>query len=274
MKKWILIGGGIVVVIVVVLLVTVVSNLGPIIKTAVNTYGPDITKTEVHLGDVGISIFSAEAKLKDFLLGNPNGFKSPYAIKVGSVNVNVDEKSIAGDTIIIDKIEVVAPDISYEKSGGTDNFQTILNNVKKNVDTDKHAAKKKSEKKDAEKKILIRNFIVKDGKVNLAISMLTDKTISAPLPDIHLKDIGKEKGGTSPTEAFDEVLNALYGKIISPSVTDTLNQSLKALVPSSGSLGESAAKELEGATEKFKTVEEAGKDVKAVTDKFKGLFGK
>jgi len=274
MKKWILIGSGVVVVITIVLLVTVVSNLGPMIKTAVNTYGPDITKTEVHLGDVSISIFSAEAELKDFLLGNPNGFKSPYAMKVGSVNVNVDEKSIAGDTIIIDKIEVVAPDISYERSGGRDNFQTILNNVKKNVGADKQAAKKKSDKKDAGKKILIRNFIVKDGKVNLIMSMLTDKTISAPLPDIHLKDIGKEKGGTSPAEAFDEVLNALYGKITSPSVTDTLNQSLKALVPSAGSLGESAAKELEGATEKIKTVEEAGKGVKAVTDKFKGLLGK
>ncbi|MBW2359092.1 MAG: hypothetical protein JRF21_10575 [Deltaproteobacteria bacterium] len=66
MKKWILIGSGAVVVIIIVLLVVGVSNLGPIIKNAVNTHGPKMTKTEVRLGDVGISIFSAEAKLKDF----------------------------------------------------------------------------------------------------------------------------------------------------------------------------------------------------------------
>jgi hypothetical protein len=69
MKKWILIGAGAVVVIVVVILVLAVSNLGPIIKSAVNTYGPNITKTDVRLGDVDVSIFSGQAQLKDFFLG-------------------------------------------------------------------------------------------------------------------------------------------------------------------------------------------------------------
>ena len=62
MKKWLLIGG-VVVIILIIFLVVGVSNLGPLIKNAVNTYGPKITKTEMRLADVGISIFSGEAKL-------------------------------------------------------------------------------------------------------------------------------------------------------------------------------------------------------------------
>jgi len=46
------------VVVVVVFLVVGISNIGPIIKKAVNTYGPDITKTAVRLGDVDVSVFS------------------------------------------------------------------------------------------------------------------------------------------------------------------------------------------------------------------------
>ena len=65
---------------VIILLVVGVSNIGPIIKKAVNTYGPNITKTQVELGDVDVSLLSTEAKLKDFILGNPEGFKSPQAI--------------------------------------------------------------------------------------------------------------------------------------------------------------------------------------------------
>ena len=103
MKKWLLIGVAFVVIVIIVLVIGI-SNLGPMIKTAVNTYGPKMTKTEVHLGDVDVSIFSAEAQLQDFYLGNPKGFKSPDAIKVGSIYVNVDEGSITGETIIIDKI--------------------------------------------------------------------------------------------------------------------------------------------------------------------------
>ena len=160
MKKWIFIGGGVIVVMIIVVVVLIASNLGPMIKTAVNKYGPEITKTDVRLGDVNISIFSAEAKLKDFFLGNPKGFESPYAMKVGSIHLNVDEKSITGNPIIIDKIEVLAPEISYEKIGKTDNFMAILNNVKKTAGADKKAAQKQSDKKDSGKKIIIRKLFV------------------------------------------------------------------------------------------------------------------
>ena len=53
MKKWIFIGLGLVVVVAAVLVIGI-SNLGPIIKTAVNKYGPAITKTELRIHDVNI----------------------------------------------------------------------------------------------------------------------------------------------------------------------------------------------------------------------------
>ena len=266
MKKWIMIGGAVIIIIIIVLIVGI-SNIGPVIKNAVNTYGPGITKTEVRLGDVGISIFSGEAKLKDFYLGNPKGFKSAQAMNVGSIRVDVDEGSLTKDTIIIDKVEVVRPEITYEKARGTDNFKTILNNVKKAIGV-AEPSKKQAEKEGEGKKILIRNFIVKDGKVNMAVSMLGGKSISAPLPNIHLKDVGKKKGGASPAEAFEEVFASLYKKISSPAVTEALNNELKALGTSIEAVSEDAKKKLGTLSE------DAKKEVEAVTDKVKGLFGK
>ena len=132
MKKWLLIGG-VVVIILIIFLVVGVSNLGPLIKNAVNTYGPKITKTDVHLSDVDVSLLSAQAKIKKFYLGNPAKFKSPEAMTVKAIYIDMNEKSLLEDPIIIEKIEVVAPEITYEKMGGTDNFQTILNNIKRTV---------------------------------------------------------------------------------------------------------------------------------------------
>ena len=143
MKKWILISGGVLVVIIAVVLVVGVLKLGPIIKKAVNTYGPGITNTDMRLADVDVSIFSAKAELKGFYLGNPKGFQSPQAMTVGGIYLDVDEGSLTGDTIIIDKIEVVAPQITYEKKKGTDNFQTILNNVTKSVGSEKPSKKER-----------------------------------------------------------------------------------------------------------------------------------
>jgi uncharacterized protein involved in outer membrane biogenesis len=275
MKKWILIGGGVIVLIVIAGIILLASNLGPMIKTAVNTYGPDITKTDVRLGEVGISLFSAQAEIKDFLLGNPRGFNSPHAIKVGSIIVDVDEKSLTGDTIIIDRIEVVAPDISYEKSGRSDNFQTILSNVNKTIGTAEKKAGKKSGEKEPGKKLLIRDFVVKDGQVNLSMALLAGQTISANLPDIHLKNIGNKKGGASPAEAFDEIFKALYAQINSPAVTKSLDQGLKAIGKSLDAIAKDPVKGIEQTQKELETVGKgAEKDVKAITDTVKGLFGK
>ena len=268
MKKWIFIGLGAIVVLLVVIVVVGVSKLGPLVKMAVNTYGPKITETELRVDDVGISIFSAEAKLKKFFLGNPKGFKSPSAMQVGSVYVDVDRGSLTKDTIIINKVEVIGPEITYEKRGKSDNFKSILNNVQKNV-PQKESAKKEPAKGGPGKKLIISDFILKEGKVNLAVEIpggvLGDREIKTNLPEIHLKDIGKEKGGASPAEVAKQIFAALYGKITSPNVMGALNDQLKKLAGVDVESVEKTAKEgLKGATEG------AG----SVTDKVKGLFEK
>jgi uncharacterized protein involved in outer membrane biogenesis len=257
MKKWIIVGAVVVIAIVLFLLVGI-SNLGPLIKNGVNTYGPRITKTEVRLGDVGLSLFSGQANLKDLYMGNPKGFRSPEAMKVRSIHVDLDEKSLAGDTIIIDRIEVIGPEITYEKVTTTDNFQTILNNMKETMGGGGPSTGK-SEKSVGGKKLLVKDFIVRGGKVNLAVSAVVQKDITASLPDMHLKEVGK--GGVPAAQVFAEIVAALYQEITSRSVTETLNQELKALGLDkeglAGTVGEDAKKDLEG-----------------VTERVKGLFGK
>lgn len=265
MKKGILIGAGVFVVIIIAAVIIIATNIGPMIKKAVNTYGPDITKTKVSLGDVDVSLFSGKAKLKELFLGNPDGFTSPYAMKVRSIKVDIDEKSITKDTIVIDRIEVLSPDISYEKMRKGDNFQTIMKNVQSSVGSKGQAVEKQQEEKGREKKLLIREFVVKGGKVNLTMSFLGGKSISAPLPDIHLKDIGKKKGGATPAEALKEVFQSLYTKITSPAVTDSLNKGLKSLRTNLNALG--STKELKSAQES------ANKAAEGLKRKLKGILG-
>lgn len=271
MKKWIFIGLGAIIILLIVVVVVGISKLGPLVKMAINTYGPKITNTELRVEDVGISLFSAEAKLKRFFLGNPKGFKSPSAMKVGSIYVDVDQGSITQNPIIINKIEVVEPEITYEKRDKTDNFQSILNNVHKNM-PQKGNAQKESAKEGPGKQLIINDFIVKKGKVNLAVAMageaLGEQEIKADLPDIHLKDIGKEKGGASAAEVAEEIVAALYDKIQSPVVMGVLTEQLKSL---GGAPAKAAEEALKGAAG---VVEGEGEGTGSVTDKVKGLFKK
>jgi len=255
MKKYLLIGGGVIVVAVIAMIILAVMNLGSIIKTATETYGPKITQTEVKLGSADISILSGSGTLKDFLLGNPKGFSMPEALSCGTIRVKVDTGSLTSDTIVIKEIYIDGPVISYEKKGSTDNFQTILANIQKTVASDEKAAKSSSgtEQKSetgAEKKVVIEDFVVKNGKINLGGSLLSafgDQGMGIDLPDIHLTDIGKDKE-TTPAEAFAIVLKQMTGDV-GGTVTEVGKQ-----------LKEQVGKAVEGVTGK------AGSAIK-------GLFG-
>src|SRR6056297_65000 len=269
MKK-LLIAVGVLIVVLIIIIAVTVSNLGPMVKTAVNKYGPEITQTDVKLSDVDVSLFAGEATLADFLLGNPEGFNTPQAITVKKVHVNIDEKSILKDTIIIDKIEVMSPHINYEIKGKTDNFRALLDNIKQSTGAKEAPPEKKQPAPDEgekpKKNILIKEFILKDGTVDLATTMLKDQKVSASLPDLHLTDIGG-KDGAPPAEAFQAIFDKIYAQIQSSQVRDALNEQLKELGPEFAKLQIDAEGSLDKAMEKGK------KGLESIKDKVKGFFG-
>jgi hypothetical protein len=63
------------------------------------------------------------------------------------------------------------------------------------------------------KKVQINHLIVRDGRIGLSATLLGGSQATIPLPEIHLKDIGKEKDGASVPEVVAQVSRALFGAI-------------------------------------------------------------
>jgi hypothetical protein len=124
--------------------------------------------------------------------------------------------------------------------------------------------------------MIIDDLIIKQGKVNLAVEMpggtLSEKQISDDLPDIEIKDIGKNTGGSSPAEVAREIFETLYAKITAPNVIGALDDQLKKL---GGTVTEEVGGAApEGVKEAAGVVENAGKEAGGVTGKVKELFKK
>src|SRR5437762_7984223 len=88
--------------------------LDGIVKREVETIGPRLTKVEVKLTRMNLSLLSGAGSLKGLVVGNPEGFKSPSAIRVEMASVGVEPKSILSDKIIVHSITLQAPEITYE----------------------------------------------------------------------------------------------------------------------------------------------------------------
>jgi hypothetical protein len=269
MKK-LLIGVAVIVVAVVGGVVFFASNIDAIIKTAVEDIGSKATRTQVTLAEVEVSITSGEGALRGFSMGNPDGFKTKEAMVFDSVSVKIDTDSVTKDVIVIKEVVIAAPRITYELGGGGSNIQTIQKNV------DSYAKSmgaggddgKPAEESEGGTKVIIEHLYVRDGTIGVSAAFLAGKQMNVPLPNIHMKDIGKKKGGASPAEVADQLLSK-----ISQSATGAVSGlGLDKMMDKAKDAAAGAQKMLEGgAGEAQKAFEGA---TKGIGDSLKGVFGK
>src|ERR1039457_1097373 len=96
------------------------------IKAGVETIGPRVTKVDVKLDSVGLSLLSGGGTIKGLVLGNPSGFKTPYAISVGEASLALTPKSLLSDKIIVKSIKILGPEITYETNLKDNNLSKIV----------------------------------------------------------------------------------------------------------------------------------------------------
>lgn len=210
MKKMIKILLGIVIVVVVLLLAAILTlpmTIGPIVKTAASVGGPKALGVPVSVGDVKLSPFAGSLMISQVKIGNPKGYSENDAFAVDKVEVGLNIRSLLSDTIVVRKIQIDAPAITYDNKDGRSNFDTMLANVKK-ASEEEEKAKKSGEKK-AGKKVVIEEFTLNGAKVSLASGITMGRALTIPLPSVTVRDIGKATGGASFVDALTEVINGI-----------------------------------------------------------------
>jgi uncharacterized protein involved in outer membrane biogenesis len=204
MKKLLYIGGALLVVIAIGLYF-LFSSLNSIVKRVVEKVGSDATQVRVSLSGVDIQITTGKGAMRGLTVRNPSGFKSDWAFNLGEISLQVDVGSVMKDTVIIKEIVIAAPDVTYELASLGSNIDALQRNLNAYMGGGGATA----EKSEGGKKLVIENLYVRNGKVNVSATALGGKTMTTPLPDIHLTNIGKQSGGATAGQVAQQVLSAI-----------------------------------------------------------------
>ena len=129
MKKFILRLVIALVVIVIIAAVAMALSLNWVIKKGVQTVGGNVTKVDVKLSSVNVSLLSGAGKFKGLIVGNPPGFGAPWAINVGTLSLAIEPRSLLSDKIVVRSVNVQAPEITFETDLRANNLSKILANV-------------------------------------------------------------------------------------------------------------------------------------------------
>ena len=255
MKKVLLITGAVILILIVVLML----SLGQIIRVGITTAGPKLAGVPITLEKVVVNPLTGMVRIKGLVIGNPEGFSTPSAVELNDFQLKIKMSSLFSKAIVIEKILIDAPQITYEKSLKSSNLSRLQENLAP-AGAKKPVPEAKTEsKKGAAKKVIIDDFQLNGAKVNVTITALGGKKMTLPLPDIHMKDIGKKSNGASPAEVVSEVFN---------SITKAVGEA----VSSGGEMAGKALKDVGGAaTDAAKGATDAAKG--AVDSVKKGLGG-
>ena len=201
--------GAVICVLIVAGVIALYFSLNSIIRSAVETYGPQATKSEVRLGGVNVSPLSGNAQLSDLFVGNPKGFKTPSAFKLGGIHVALEVSSLMSDKVVIYDIIITSPEITYELGPGGSNLKALQKNVEEFTGGGGGKDAGAGQPKGDGKKVTIDRLRVQNAKL---IVRAGDQVTTVELSDIEIRDIGKGGQGTPFALVVERVLREVNRK--------------------------------------------------------------
>lgn len=194
------------------------SNLDSLVKSAIEGIGTEAAGVPVQVAEVRIKLSQGTGSITGLTVANPPGFKVESAIRLGEITLQLDQKSVAHNPVVIREIRVIAPQVSYDLAADGSNIASL----QRNIDAFAHgrsaqgAATDKPAGKD-DVTFVIDRLSLEPGTLTLA-TPLPGVEASAPLPPIILTDIGKASNGTGTAEIAQQILGAVL-----QSATDAVN---------------------------------------------------
>ncbi len=257
------------------------SNLNSLIQTAVEEAGTRATGVPVTLAKVDIDVTGGSGAMGGLNVANPAGYGTDYVFNLGEIKVTLDVESVTSNPVIIKEVIVTAPKVIYELGDGGSNVDVIKNNVDRFQQslTGGSSGGSSGASEGEATKVIINDLYVRGTEVSVSAPFLAGEKLGTGVPDIHLKDIGKDDGGKIPAEVASQIIDSILAQV--NTAVGSLN--LDGLQDAAKAAAEGAVKAVEGAAgEATKALEDAGVSgagdaVKDATegagDAIKGLLG-
>lgn len=262
----------IILVLFVVLAVLVLTSryyLGAAIRTAVLTVGPRLTGVEIQLDHLLMAPLQGKLELRGLVVGNPEGFKSQDAIKLGHILVEFEPGSLLKEKVEVTRVVIDQPVFTFEGALSGSNIKRILDNMggggaEEPIQEEPLPEPEPSPEEDVEaapgKLVVIRDLVVNEAVINLSATFMDGKVIPIPLPSIHMVDIGEERE-TTITDSLRLILEGILEAILG-----AVGKTPGAVVSGAGGAAGGVSDAIESGASAV------GKGVEKIAEGFQGLF--
>jgi len=197
-----------------------------LVKRAIEHFGPEITGVSVTVRRVKLEPVDGKGSIAGLAVGNPAGYKAPSSVTLGEIRLALDVGTLTSEVVHLKELVIDAPELTYERGPGGDNFSAIQKHVDQQVG--KPGGGEKKAESSSGRKFVIDNLIVRDAKVKFS------DALTMPMPNLHLRDVGKKSNGATAGEVVKTVWDQLAGSAgnLASRAGDALKEGAKGAVDS------------------------------------------
>jgi uncharacterized protein involved in outer membrane biogenesis len=242
MKKKLLVVAALLVVLVVAVFALVLVYLDPLVKKGVESGGSMITQVDVRLASANVNPMGGQGSLKGLVVGNPPGYKSDAAMKLGEISLAVAPGSLFADKVHIKSIAIIGPEINLEGGLKDNNLSKILANVQ----SFSGPAGTNQTDTATQKKLQLDSFVIRGAKVSANLSVPGLQPMSLTLPDLELSNLGQGPEGITAGELTARVINLVTTKALAAAVDYYTSGAGKQVLDNATAVATDAAKKAAG----------------------------
>jgi hypothetical protein len=189
-------------------------GLDGIVQRAIGHYGSQMTGSRVAVDAVELRTVDGRGVIRGLVVGNPAGFRAPHAIKVSVIDVSLDARTIADPVVVIRRIVIESPDVIYEKGESQTNFEAIQQHIAQALGTSANRSDSGTGTSSGSRRLIVQELVIRNARAQATAAGLAGQSISTTLPDITLRDIGREQGGVTPAQLGQIVTKALTQRLV------------------------------------------------------------
>ncbi len=211
-RRKLLILTGLLALIVAGVLIFIWTNINWIVKTAIEHYGSQVTRTPVRVASVSIRLAQGKGAIEGLTVANPKGFTAAHVLSLGSISVKIVPSTVASSPVVIDDIHISAPQVVYEMDkSGTANIDVLKKNI---ASSGGSAPKRPADRKKTgkETRLRIKKLVIEDGRVDIGVAALGSRSQAVTLKKVEMTDIGGQAGAT-PEQVAKQILNAIVSEV-------------------------------------------------------------
>ncbi len=204
---------GVILLVLVIIVGIVLARVGTIIKTSVNTLGPQVLGVPVSLEHASFYPLKGEIRMRNLVIGSPDEekFGTNAIFRLGGLSVDLAMKDILAGDVHIRDITITGPEVWYQKTLTSSNIGRLLEILEEKYPPNDSKDKDKPETKKGESKpVVIDHFLFDEGYIGS--NLFIGKKI--PLLKIELTDIGKD-GAFMPGQIVIILVKNILSSVVS-----------------------------------------------------------